>query len=112
MVCRMISFMLVFCSSVCFAQGKEFPHLEGSYLGQKPPGMNPEIFAPGFVSTEHRDHSDILFMLGSGEVRGLFVINQKAGFWSHVWRGNFLGSDRGCIQSPIKIEPVCGSRME
>lgn len=29
--------------------------LEGPYLGQKPPGSNPQIFAPDIVSTEHRD---------------------------------------------------------
>jgi len=27
-----------------------FPVLKGPYLGQKPPGMTPELFAPGFVS--------------------------------------------------------------
>jgi hypothetical protein len=30
----------------------EFPVLKGPYLGQKPPGINPEIFAPGIISTE------------------------------------------------------------
>ncbi len=34
-----------------------FPLLEGLYLGQKPPGLTPEVFAPGIVSTEHRDLS-------------------------------------------------------
>ena len=29
-----------------------FPLLKGPYLGQKPPGMTPEIFAPGIVSRE------------------------------------------------------------
>jgi len=29
-----------------------FPVLKGSYLGQKPPGMTPEVFAPGIVSTD------------------------------------------------------------
>ena len=29
-----------------------FPLLEGPYLGQKPPGLIPEVFAPGIVSTE------------------------------------------------------------
>jgi len=29
-----------------------FPALKGPYLGQTPPGMTPEIFAPGIVSTE------------------------------------------------------------
>ncbi|MCK5148181.1 PD40 domain-containing protein [bacterium] len=26
--------------------------LKGPYMGQKPPGMTPEVFAPGFISTE------------------------------------------------------------
>jgi len=30
----------------------DFPVLTGPYLGQKPPGMTPEIFAPGIVSSE------------------------------------------------------------
>jgi hypothetical protein len=36
------------------AQGK-FPELKGPYFGQKPPGLVPEMFAPGLVSTEHHD---------------------------------------------------------
>ena len=30
----------------------DFPDLRGPYFGQKPPGMTPEIFAPGIISTE------------------------------------------------------------
>ena len=30
---------------------RTFPVLKGPYLGQKPPGMTPEIFAPGIIST-------------------------------------------------------------
>ncbi|MFC2141335.1 hypothetical protein ACFLR7_00190 [Acidobacteriota bacterium] len=30
----------------------DFPVLKGPYLGQKPPGMTPEIFAPGIASTD------------------------------------------------------------
>ena len=33
------------------AEQKEFPSLKGPYLGQKPPGMTPERFAPGIVTT-------------------------------------------------------------
>ena len=36
-----------------------FPVLKGPYLGQKPPGMTPEIFAPGIVSSEHQEHSSL-----------------------------------------------------
>ncbi|WP_281561146.1 hypothetical protein [Thalassomonas sp. RHCl1] len=35
----------------------KLPALEGPYLGQKPPGLIPEVFAPGIVSTKHRDLS-------------------------------------------------------
>jgi Tol biopolymer transport system component len=38
----------------CSKQG-DFPMLTGPYLGQKPPGMTPEIFAPGIVSTGYDD---------------------------------------------------------
>jgi hypothetical protein len=34
------------------AQQNDFPKLTGPYLGQKPPGITPEIFAPGIVSTD------------------------------------------------------------
>ncbi len=33
----------------------ELPVIEGPYLGQKTPGLIPEVFAPGIVSKEHRD---------------------------------------------------------
>ena len=35
----------------------DFPRLSGPYLGQKAPGMTPEIFAPGIVSTEVHEFS-------------------------------------------------------
>ena len=49
-------FALLILFALCQARIKqvkpdEFPALQGPYLGQKPPGMTPEIFAPGIVST-------------------------------------------------------------
>jgi len=35
-----------------YAQQTDFPKLTGPYLGQKPPGMTPELFGPGIVSKE------------------------------------------------------------
>jgi ankyrin repeat protein len=40
---------------------QRFPVLEGEYLGMKKPGLTPEIFAQGIVSTEHREHSNLVF---------------------------------------------------
>jgi len=42
-----------------YAQQDDFPVLKGPYLGQKPPGMTPEVFAPGIVSSEHQEHSSL-----------------------------------------------------
>ena len=38
------------------AQAEKIPGLTGPYLGQKPPGMEPEIFAPGIVSGKGHTH--------------------------------------------------------
>lgn len=38
---------------------KEFPALKGPYLGQKPPGTTPEIFAPDIVSTDLYNHGSL-----------------------------------------------------
>ena len=35
--------------------GRDFPSLEGPYMGQTPPGMTAEVFGPGIVSTEAWD---------------------------------------------------------
>lgn len=39
----------------------EFPVLEGPYLGQKPPGLVPEIFAPGIISVNGRYEGHVSF---------------------------------------------------
>ncbi len=50
-----LSLAIVFCSFSIAASAEEdasFAVLKGPYLGQKPPGMIPEVFVPGFISTE------------------------------------------------------------
>lgn len=44
-------FSVLLMSSTSYSQDK-FPIPKGPYLGQKPPGLTPERFAPGIVSTE------------------------------------------------------------
>jgi hypothetical protein len=43
-------FLFAFGTSYAQQVESDFPVLKGPYLGQKPPGMIPEIFAPGIVS--------------------------------------------------------------
>ena len=53
------SFIVVGLLSLLFFKGYpqqgDFPTLKGPYLGQKPPGMTPEIFAPGVISTGYHE---------------------------------------------------------
>ncbi|MCP4896761.1 MAG: hypothetical protein GY906_07255 [bacterium] len=44
---------IIFFGMLC--SGDHFPQLKGHYLGQKPPGMTPELFAPGIISTDARE---------------------------------------------------------
>lgn len=39
----------------------QFPIITGEYFGQKAPGMEPEVFAPGIVSAHYSLHSSIIF---------------------------------------------------
>ena len=59
-----ISITLLF-STLAFSSNSygqdEVPALEGPYLGQKPPGLTPEVFAPGIVSINGRYEGGISF---------------------------------------------------
>lgn len=37
----------------------DVPEIKEPYLGQKPPGTTPEVFAPGIVSTEHYEYGGV-----------------------------------------------------
>ena len=54
-VCASMLLLLVLTMSSGSQAEDELPVLEGPYIGQKPPGLTPEVFAPAVVSTEHRD---------------------------------------------------------
>ncbi len=69
-----------------------FPILEGSYLGQKPPGKVPQLFAPGIVSTEMDDLNAVFSADGTEfffavklPMRGrhvMLTMKQERGRWS------------------------------
>ncbi|MFC1565191.1 hypothetical protein ACFL6G_09665 [candidate division KSB1 bacterium] len=80
-----VPLFFTYCSSV--KQNKDFPVLKGPYLGQKPPGMTPEIFAPGVISTNvtegcialTRDNKLLLF---ARRGRGILYMQQIDGKWT------------------------------
>ena len=52
LISLLIPFLILSCE-----EGDNFLNLKGDYLGQKPPGITPELFAPGIVSTGYNDVS-------------------------------------------------------
>jgi hypothetical protein len=56
---RAIYLAFGFCLLISCADNSasDFPNLSSPYLGQKPPGMTPEVFAPGIISTDANEAS-------------------------------------------------------
>ena len=87
-------------SSKSYSQDK-FLDLKGPYLGQKPPGLIPEVFAPGIISTEHFEAFGIFtpsmkefyFIRGGGiyQEPTLLVIQYKNNRWSESVVSAFVG---------------------
>ncbi|MCX2681845.1 hypothetical protein OOZ15_17960 [Galbibacter sp. EGI 63066] len=72
-----------------------FPPLEDRYLGQKPPGLTPELFAPGIIATEEYVEGHCVFTPemrefyfsrqgGKYKERTLFVSLYKNNSWSEA----------------------------
>jgi hypothetical protein len=55
------------------ARKDDFPILKGPYLGQKSPGMTPEIFAPGIISTENLGEANSVFTKNGD----MFLFNRR-----------------------------------
>jgi hypothetical protein len=65
--------MILHAGSGSLAQNNEFPELTGPYLGQQPPGMTPEIFAPGIISTNGDEGSSGFALNGSVYIFQRFI---------------------------------------
>ncbi|MBN1407020.1 MAG: PD40 domain-containing protein [Calditrichaceae bacterium] len=47
---KLFLIIIVFCLSSIILNAQEFTNIKGDYLDQKPPGIVPEIFAPGLIT--------------------------------------------------------------
>jgi len=59
-----------------------FPVLQGEYLGQKKPGSQPELFAPGIVSSRFGLHCPAIFSPDGRQVYWSLMIAPRAGGYS------------------------------
>ena len=97
------AFLMILCTLACAGNPPEQPgaasieSLSGPYLGQKPPGKTPEIFAPGIIST-HYSQSYIAFLnearvcvYSASTEKGheTYYTYEKNGFWTAPQRAPF-----------------------
>ena len=88
---------------------QDFPELQGAYLGQKPPGIIPEVFAPNIVSdstwAEHcqvaiSPKGDEIFWSawsskypkedGTGNTEQIYYSKIENGIWTKPERADFI----------------------
>ncbi len=65
---KKVRLLILFVTLLQFCSAQEFLELYGDYLGQKPPGDTPVVFAPGLISKESLEHSSPVFSKDGGEV--------------------------------------------
>ena len=80
-----------------FSQKGDFPNLSGPYLGQKPPGMMAEVFAPELRSTVQMqgfifspDGTELYF----GSISGIMFSRQENDCWTKPQTASFSGRYR------------------
>jgi len=82
--------LLLGAALVIYAQQTDFPKFSGPYLGQKPPGMTPEIFAPEIVSTGmgesaiaiSPDGNEIFYTVHAGNSETIITTRFENGCWT------------------------------
>lgn len=85
----------------------DFPVLKGPYLGQRPPGLEPEVFAPGIISTEVGEGcsgfmSDGRLFLFARRGTGILFTELRGGAWTTPEEAGFSsrGQDGDFIIAP------------
>ena len=88
--------LFILLNSYSFAQNDKWPVLKGPYLGQKPPGMTPEVFAPGIVS--QKGHQAKLFFTADG-LEAVYDNRDPANKNHFIW----MRSNRKVWSEPVII---------
>lgn len=81
------------------AKKDKFSNLSGPYLGQKPPTMEPELFAPGIVSTGYSeriaaftpDGKELFYVLTGAPHSVILTTKEENGKWTKPVIASFSG---------------------
>jgi hypothetical protein len=95
--------LVVLVFSSCQTKTEE-PILRGEYLGQEPPGMEGELFAPGIMSTGMPELNavffpggkEVIYSVGVGEMKwAMVMIKEVDGVWTKPQLAPFSGAYGG-----------------
>jgi len=97
-----VIFSIVIAGAVS-AQQESFLVLKGPYLGQNPPGMTAEVFAPGIISTEaieasltfSHDGRYLVFRRGFRGDTEIYLSENEAGTWTEPVQAPFFVKEYG-----------------
>lgn len=104
--------IILFFAGCLFTQERgNFPVLKGPYLGQKPPGMEVKVFAPGIISLKGYNELDCVFWpdgkrclfsrFGEGiEENTIFQTKIKNGIWTEPQKSSIF-FDFQCIETGL-----------
>ena len=86
-------------------------NLKGPYFGQKLPGLNPEVFAPGVISLSGRFEAALSFSAEfdevffsayyEGEETSIYFSKLEGGFWTPIKRANFTNGKKSEEMHPF-----------
>ena len=87
-ICNVI--LILFSITVLYAQQKDLHDIDSPYLGQKPPGIYPEIFVPEIISTGMSestiavapDGKEIFYTVHAGNSETIVTTRMENGCWT------------------------------
>ncbi|UCE19601.1 MAG: PD40 domain-containing protein [Gemmatimonadota bacterium] len=97
-VLKLVCMVLLFLGGC--AQQDTFPVLSGEYLGQKPPGLKGELFAPGVMSTSLPELNSVFFPGGKEVIYSIHVGDMK-------WAMLMMREENGRWSKP-EVAPFSG----
>jgi len=97
-------------SNVAYGQN-ELSKLNGKYLGQTPPGLTPQVFAPGLVSLQGRYEMGVSFTpnleeiyfssQNKGDVASIHYSQISNGAWQPIKEANFTRGEKAGEMEPF-----------
>jgi len=97
-------FFIFVITNFLYTPADDFPVLKGDYLGQKPPGLKPVIFAPGIVSTRRYEFNaafspagdELYYSVNESGRETMMFMRRVKNLWTPPERVPFVSPNNDC----------------